>query len=258
MKRDARIGLAVLIVLGLGISLVVARAFHKSDEPAETEALSAVSPRTEASRLSVEQGAAAQARHLDQFITDHSSALSPLDDPRTPAAPNQPSTTLAPEAPSQPGWAYSVEDGDNPWKISLKLFGDGRYMDQIVSANPGVNPHRLRSGQTLRIPALPNVKLKLALKEFGTETVATAARQPAAAPAAVSAPASAAVGAPASAARESKHVVKSGETLIAIARQHFGNSSARTLKRIVDANPGLQADHLRVGQELKLPAGDGN
>lgn len=48
------------------------------------------------------------------------------------------------------------------------------------------------------------------------------------------------------------HVVKPGDTMGHLSQRYYG--SARHWNRIADANPGVDAEWLRVGQELKIPA----
>ncbi|MCU0723151.1 MAG: LysM peptidoglycan-binding domain-containing protein [Planctomycetes bacterium] len=69
-----------------------------------------------------------------------------------------------------------------------------------------------------------------------------AAAAPAAAPAAGPAP---------EAGRPTVHVVAAGETLNLIADRYLGSSGA--WPRIVEANPGMDPDRLRVGQKLNIP-----
>ena len=47
-------------------------------------------------------------------------------------------------------------------------------------------------------------------------------------------------------------VIKPGDTLGHIAQKYYG--SARSWTRIADANPDVDVDSLRVGQELRVPA----
>lgn len=47
------------------------------------------------------------------------------------------------------------------------------------------------------------------------------------------------------------HVVAAGETLNLIASRYYGSSGAWT--RIVEANPGVDPDRLRIGQKLVIP-----
>ena len=44
---------------------------------------------------------------------------------------------------------YVVEDGDTPWDIALKFR---MSVDDLLAANPGVNPSLLRPGASLTIP----------------------------------------------------------------------------------------------------------
>jgi 5'-nucleotidase/UDP-sugar diphosphatase len=48
-----------------------------------------------------------------------------------------------------------------------------------------------------------------------------------------------------------RYTIKHGDTLYGIAASHYG--SGRDWKKIMDANPGLQPSHLRVGQTIILP-----
>jgi len=49
-----------------------------------------------------------------------------------------------------------------------------------------------------------------------------------------------------------KYVVKKGDTLFSIARKELG--SDHRVKDIKAANPGIDFDRLKVGQEINLPA----
>ena len=48
-----------------------------------------------------------------------------------------------------------------------------------------------------------------------------------------------------------KYTIKKGDTLYRIAATHYG--TGRDWKKIVDANPGIDPAHLRVGQSIVLP-----
>lgn len=52
--------------------------------------------------------------------------------------------------------------------------------------------------------------------------------------------------------RERTHVVRRGETLSGIAKRFYGD--AGRWKRIANANPGIDADRLRTGATLRIPA----
>ena len=47
------------------------------------------------------------------------------------------------------------------------------------------------------------------------------------------------------------YTVQKGDTLFKIARARYGDASA--VKKIKEANPGLDADHIRPGQKINLP-----
>jgi nucleoid-associated protein YgaU len=51
-----------------------------------------------------------------------------------------------------------------------------------------------------------------------------------------------------------RHTVQAGESPSRIARNYYGRGSAWW--RLAEANPSLQAGHLRVGQELLIPPAD--
>lgn len=58
------------------------------------------------------------------------------------------------------------------------------------------------------------------------------------------------------AAGESKHVVANGETLSTIAAEHYGSS--KYFQLIADANPSVNPNRLKIGQELRIPARPAN
>ena len=48
-----------------------------------------------------------------------------------------------------------------------------------------------------------------------------------------------------------RYIVQKGDTLFKIARAKYGDASA--VRKIKEANPGLDADHIKVGQKINLP-----
>lgn len=304
MKRDARIGLAVVLVLGLMVTLLVARALHNRAGQVETEM---TQERTDAPRTAeiqitglteMELGTPPEGlppapndprmQALQQFSQAHP-AVPPgpmaevVDLPEEPApyspaaleppvvahqtAPRhqtvaQNQTVLTQGAPLQPaplaGSAtvpiqplpelgalaeaqvpavperlYVIEAGDNPWKIAVKVFGDGKHAQAIVDANPGLDPQRMKIGQELK---LPNIAPR--------------------GPVAAAAPAPIQAQAPADEVRMAAAVytIQAGDTLSDIAREHFGSGGPKNVAKILDANPGVDARKLKVGMTLKLPA----
>jgi nucleoid-associated protein YgaU len=47
------------------------------------------------------------------------------------------------------------------------------------------------------------------------------------------------------------YTIQKGDTLFKIARAKYGDASA--VRKIKEANPGLDADHIKVGQKINLP-----
>ncbi len=74
----------------------------------------------------------------------------PSTPPSTPPAPPTP-----PPAPAENVVAaheYVVQSGDTLGDISRKRYGSQRYVDEILKANPGVRPERLRVKAVLHLP----------------------------------------------------------------------------------------------------------
>jgi len=86
-------------------------------------------------------------------------ASGPLTTTRPPAplalnstAPRSPSASISepPPAPRPKAKTYVVQKNDTPTAIARKF---GVKVDALLAANPGLDPRRLRLGQTLNIPA---------------------------------------------------------------------------------------------------------
>jgi LysM repeat protein len=71
--------------------------------------------------------------------------------PDAQAAPATADTNAVPAGPTKP---YTVKKGDSIWKIARKMYPghakDGE--DKIMSANPGLDPKKLKPGQILQVP----------------------------------------------------------------------------------------------------------
>lgn len=283
MKRDARIGLAVVLVLGLSVTLLVARALHQRANEAEELETAAAPASSERSVASTEQpanpendpSAVIQQQELDRWMEGRPNGASeaqpaPVNNGNVAAPapqPNANSTTPpradvvewngqpngnpvsvpqpvngatlqeqgAPpvaEAAPEPA-SYTIVAGDNPYKISAKLFGDGRYAKKIMDANPGVDPNRLKVGQKLKVPALQGAAVAQPVAHNSTALEAVPNVAPVAA---------------------GTYTVKNGDTLAAIAKTHLGSSGPKSIQKILDANPGVDARKLKVGATLKIPA----
>lgn len=66
----------------------------------------------------------------------------------TPSAPPAPRSTV--QATGQK--TYTVQSGDSPWTIAVKVYGDGTKYPLIMSANNLTDSTRLRVGMALKIP----------------------------------------------------------------------------------------------------------
>jgi nucleoid-associated protein YgaU len=126
---------------------------------------------------------------------------------------------------------YVVQEGDTLTDISMRELGTWKRYEEIVELNPGLDPRRLRVGTRLVLPA---------------DRVASSA--PAAAPASTPSP-------PATppAPSGSTYRVAEGDNLWKIAATTLGDGAR--WGDIAQANPGLDADRLKVGQVLRLPTG---
>lgn len=76
----------------------------------------------------------------------------PTEAPATPTPPPAPQDTPAPGAtptPASVGQTYTVQDGDFPAKIAEKF---GVSLEDLLAANPGINPTNLHIGDVIVIP----------------------------------------------------------------------------------------------------------
>jgi 5'-nucleotidase len=114
-----------------------------------------------------------------------------------------------------------VRSGDTLFDLVVKRYGDSTYMNEVLVANPGLAPSRLRVGQRIVLPP----KAKLDRK-----------------------------GQSKAAADDPKiYVVKDQDSLISIARHMYGDSAMAT--RIFDLNRDQlrTPESLRAGMRLRLP-----
>ena len=140
---------------------------------------------------------------------------------------------------------YVVKPGDTYWSIAAAEYGDGSMYVLLERANPNVPARSLRAGITIKIPPKPTAAIGPASPAPGS-------------------PGPAAPGAPAVAAGSTSidpdtgkrfYIVKAGDNPSTIAQQLYGDQRMAYL--IVEANPGLNAKTLRVGQKLWAPTRPG-
>jgi LysM repeat protein len=123
------------------------------------------------------------------------------------------------------GRTHVVAKGDTLAGISKKYFGTTTKWKEIVKLNPGVDPETLKEGQKLILPEGAGA--------------ATAAPAPGG-----SAPAQGESG-------FGEYTVLKGDTLESIAVKELGGRKG--VKRIIEANPGLDPTNMRLGQKIKIP-----
>jgi len=138
--------------------------------------------------------------------------------------PATPIETLAPitPAPIGPTTEYTVRKHDSLGKIAK---AKGVTVKALQQANPGVDPRKLKVGQKIQVPAPAG----------GADAGAAIASD-------------AGVAAPTHVKTATIYVVKAGDSLAKIARQH-----GTTVKAIQAAN-NLKITQIKAGQKLKLPA----
>ncbi len=147
---------------------------------------------------------------------DTSAPAQVLFSPTRPGTPAAAAIEAQPPADVQPVSSYTVVKGDSLWSIAKK---NGTTVKELTAANNLQSNSALRLGQKLIIPGKPLTKAaaSAAVAGAGAETLS--------------------------------YTVKSGDTLVSIAR-HAGTTSAaiKTLNK-------LKSSVVRAGQVLVLPAG---
>ncbi|MBA3697287.1 MAG: LysM peptidoglycan-binding domain-containing protein [Planctomycetes bacterium] len=116
---------------------------------------------------------------------------------------------------------YTVQKNDSYYSIAKKELGSAARWKELEKLN-GISSEDLRVGKVIKLPA----------KAAAVDPLTPAPEAP-------------------SANDPNVHVVKAGETLSDISKQHYGTTTK--WKKIVDANPGIDPEGLKVGQKLKLP-----
>jgi len=122
---------------------------------------------------------------------------------------------------------HQVQKGDRLDKISMMYYGTHHRHREILDANPGLDPNRLRLGKKIVIPdirgGLP--KQSQVFIERNNPLVRD-------------------------------YLVKPGDVLGRISRKELGSS--KHIKRILEVNPGLDPKKIKVGQVISLPILDLN
>jgi nucleoid-associated protein YgaU len=137
--------------------------------------------------------------------------------------------TNAPTTPSATGArTHVVKAGDTFSKISLAAYGTSKHYAQIEHANPGIDPTRLKLGQTINLPAID-------AKPAGSASASAA-------------------GATATIDPRSEYKVQPNDSLYTISLRLYGK--ADRVEKIYELNKAAIGDDMarvKVGMVLKLP-----
>jgi len=117
--------------------------------------------------------------------------------------------------------SYTIQKNDSYYSIAKKELGNAGRWKELEKLN-GLPSEDLRIGKVIKLPA----------KAAAVEPLTPGPEAP-------------------SANDPNTHVVKSGETLSDISKQHYGTTTK--WKEIIKANPGIDPEGLKVGQKLKIP-----
>ncbi len=146
------------------------------------------------------------------------------------------------------GTTYTIRAGDTLAAIADRF---GLSLEELVGANPGLDPATLAVGDAVQLPQIEGVPPTQEPETAPTEEPApaeTATTEPAAdPPTETPPPAPAATNTPTSLGQT--YVVQSGDIPVNIAAQ-FGI----TVEALLAANPGINANSLQVGDVLIIPA----
>lgn len=145
--------------------------------------------------------------------------------------------------------AYTVKSGDT---ISAIAYRHGLRWQDVLAVNPGLQPNKLRVGQTIQLPGVVDVSSAKSVPS----TVKSAPAQPKAnaTSAKTTAPKTTAAktAAVAYTGATTTYVVKKGDVLSTIAQKHGVKLAA-----LRAANPKLKGDKIMVGQKIQIPAAAG-
>lgn len=130
MGRWARMGVVCLMGLAIGLARLVEVELDPAVPPSLSVALAGQEP-----------------------VIDESPARAPTADPGGP-----PAATGAGATAADPGGSrtHVVKAGETLGTISSKEYGTSKHWKRILDANPGLDPARLRLGQRLILPAIPD------------------------------------------------------------------------------------------------------
>jgi nucleoid-associated protein YgaU len=124
---------------------------------------------------------------------------------------------------------HKIVAGDTPSSLAEQYLGSARYVQQILDANPGIDPRRIQLGTEFVIPAA--TRKEAAPRRESSRESGESAPLPQGA---------------------RKHLIVPGDTLASLAIEYLG--AEREWRKIADANPGLDPARLPLNREIVIPA----
>jgi chitinase len=153
------------------------------------------------------------------------------------------------------GQRYTVQSGDTLNNIAQRFYNNSSWWPLIQDANPGINPNNLQIDQLLQIPfglqytvQSGDTLASIAQRFYGDSSQWTLIQN---ANPGIN-PNNLQIGQQLLIQFGQQYTVQSGDTLVKIAEQFYGNGSQWTL--IQNANPGINPNNLQVSQQLQIPA----
>jgi LysM repeat protein len=131
--------------------------------------------------------------------------------------------------------AYTIRSGDTFSKIARN---NGISLNTLMAANKGVNPSRLRVGQTINLPGAVPKTAAITSAPAKAEVLPDIV-PPSKSPAVAAAPVT----------DTTSYTVRKGDSLYKIAREN-----GTTVANILELNQGLNPNRLRIGQSINLLA----
>lgn len=135
-------------------------------------------------------------------------------------------TSTGPEVGSTPK-TYVIVAGDSLYTISERVLGSSKHVNKIIAANPGLDPKKLKVGQTIKLPDLSSSSASAVSPQPTLDTASTA----------------------------KTYKVQSGDTLRRISAKVYGDE--KKWDKLYAANRtliGSDPSKLRAGQVLQVPA----
>lgn len=146
---------------------------------------------------------------------------------------------------------YTVQEGDNLWRIAQQETGSGENWTKIAEANNIQDPDGLNEGQEIIIPEIDETMENESQGDIAsaeTDTMETEGKEPEEMDETVNENADNSMDAQ----EESTYIVQKGDNLWKIAKENYGDGTMWT--EICELNNIMYPDLIDVGQVLTLPA----